>query len=88
MAIGLPVVATHHGGIPEAIEHGVSGWLVPERDATALGAALLALADDPARLTAMVKAAARVVAERFEAGAQAAKLEEYYAEAIQEAWIS
>ena len=31
MATGLPVFATEHGGIPEAIEHGVSGVLVPER---------------------------------------------------------
>src|SRR4029453_41537 len=32
MASGLPVFATAHGGIPEAIENGVSGVLVPERD--------------------------------------------------------
>ena len=31
MATGLPVFATEHGGIPEAIENGVSGVLVPER---------------------------------------------------------
>jgi len=33
---GLPVFATKHGGIPEAIENGVSGILVPERDHEAL----------------------------------------------------
>ncbi len=36
MAIGLPVVSTEHGGIPELVEHGVSGFLVPERDVEAL----------------------------------------------------
>lgn len=40
MAIGLPVVATRHGGIPELVEDGRSGYLVPERDPDALAAAV------------------------------------------------
>jgi colanic acid/amylovoran biosynthesis glycosyltransferase len=32
MAIGLPVVSTLHGGIPELVEDGVSGFLVPEHN--------------------------------------------------------
>lgn len=36
MAMGLPVIATHHGGIPELVEDGVSGYLVPERDSQAI----------------------------------------------------
>lgn len=36
MALGLPVVATRHGGIPELVEDGRSGFLVPERDAGAI----------------------------------------------------
>ena len=36
MAMGLPVIGTYHGGIPELIEDGISGFLVPERDADAL----------------------------------------------------
>jgi colanic acid/amylovoran biosynthesis glycosyltransferase len=36
MAMGLPVVSTHHSGIPELVEDGVSGFLVAERDVNAL----------------------------------------------------
>ncbi|MBW4614358.1 MAG: glycosyltransferase [Desmonostoc vinosum HA7617-LM4] len=36
IAMGLPVVSTYHSGIPEIIEDGISGFLVPERDVNAL----------------------------------------------------
>jgi len=36
MAIGIPVVTTKHSGIPELVQDGVSGFLVPERDVNAL----------------------------------------------------
>jgi colanic acid/amylovoran biosynthesis glycosyltransferase len=36
MAMGLPVISTYHSGIPELVEDGVSGFLVPERDVMAL----------------------------------------------------
>src|SRR5205807_5257821 len=47
MASGLPVFATRHGGIPEAIDNGVSGVLLAERDDEALALALLAFVQDP-----------------------------------------
>lgn len=46
MASGLPVFATQHGGIPEAIENGVSGFLVGERDHVALTRSLLEASQD------------------------------------------
>lgn len=36
MTMGLPVISTFHGGIPELVEDGVSGYLTPERDVAAL----------------------------------------------------
>lgn len=36
MATGMPIIGTHHSGIPELIQDEVSGFLVPERDTEAL----------------------------------------------------
>lgn len=47
MATALPVISTRISGIPELIEHGTSGLLVPERNAVALANALLLLAQNP-----------------------------------------
>ncbi|PSB58980.1 glycosyltransferase [Chamaesiphon polymorphus] len=47
MAMGLPVISTVHGGIPELVEDGVSGFLVPERDVEALAEKLGYLIEHP-----------------------------------------
>jgi len=82
MASGLPVFATIHGGIPEAIEHGVSGVLVPEADANTLARELLLAADEPENLTTLALQGAKAVAEKFEQRAQIKGLESYYFEAL------
>jgi glycosyltransferase involved in cell wall biosynthesis len=48
MASGLPVVTTNVGALTEEIEEGVTGFLVPPRDASALAAATRRLVDSPA----------------------------------------
>ncbi len=45
--VGLPVLAYASGGIPDAVCHGVSGWLVPEGDIRALAAGLWWLSENP-----------------------------------------
>ncbi len=81
MATGLPVAATLHGGIPEAVTHGENGLMVEEHDDEALSAMLLLLAADPAQYASMSAEAARSVAVNWEINAQTRLLESLYDEA-------
>jgi glycosyltransferase involved in cell wall biosynthesis len=68
--LGLPVVATRVGGIPEIIEDGVNGILVKPGDVGAMQAALLALSSD-AELRARLGAAGRRTAAAYTASRMA-----------------
>ena len=81
MASGLPVLATNHGGIPEAVTHGQSGFLVAEGDTSGLARAALELMESPANYARMARAACGEVTAKFERQAQTAILESYYDEA-------
>ncbi|ESA39150.1 glycosyltransferase [Leptolyngbya sp. Heron Island J] len=65
MAMGLPVISTHHGGIPELVEDGVSGYLVPERDVEALADRLNALLAHPEQWPAMGQAGRSFVEHHY-----------------------
>jgi glycosyltransferase involved in cell wall biosynthesis len=74
-ASGLPVVATRHSGIPEAVEDGKTGFLVAEGDSGALAAALAAaLRAGPE----MGRAARALAEERFDRVVLSARLERLY----------
>ena len=80
MASGLPVVATRHGGIPEAVDSGQDGLLVPERDSRALAAALFEIADNAGIYQTFSRNAAVSVREKFEQGRSITMLEGFYRE--------
>ena len=82
MATGLPVFATRHGGIPEAIEDGLSGILVAERDHAALARKLIDAAQRPDLLANLSRAGSESVARKFEQKAQIQNLERLYLETI------
>jgi len=65
MALARPIVASGVGGIPEMLEDGVSGCLVPPDDARALAAALVALLRDPVRRARLGAAARERLLMRF-----------------------
>lgn len=82
MATGLPVLATHHGGIPEAVTDNVSGLLVEERDGDRFLDNLQRLARDPALWQSLSQNAARDVRANFGHRAQIANLESIYDELL------
>ena len=76
-AMGVPVVTTNHGGIPEAVSPAGS-VLAPEADNAALAKALLSVLDAPERWPAMGRAGRAHVAAHFELGSRVADLEEQW----------
>jgi glycosyltransferase involved in cell wall biosynthesis len=65
MAAARPIVAAAGGAIPELIDHGVSGLLVPPRDPPALAEAVIRLLREPAFALRLGKTAQQVVREKF-----------------------
>ena len=79
MAAGKPTAATAVGGLPDLIEHGATGLLVPPRDVEALAAAIHCLAADPARRTQMGDAARKRAGALYSLGRLVTDVEELYA---------
>ena len=66
MAMGLPVISTFHGGIPELVEDGVSGFLVPERDSDVIADKLNYLISHPQVWQSMGTAGRIRVEEKYD----------------------
>lgn len=77
-ACGVPIVSTWHGGIPEAVLDGETGFLVPERDDVALAEKLDNLLSDRALGKKMGQQGREFVCEMFDIRRQTSKLEAIY----------
>lgn len=82
-ATGLPVVGTHHGGIPEVVEEGTSGFLVPEHDPEALRVALRRLAASPTTRGDLGRAGAVRMRRDFDLGEQVTRYAVLYRELLE-----
>ena len=81
MAAGLPVVASQLSGIPEVVVNGVSGTLVPPRDAVALADALEPLVrSEPLRIRMGTEGRRRVESE-FSLERMSSRVQALYAQA-------
>jgi len=66
MIMGLPVIATIHGGIPELVKDGISGCLVPERNADAIAEKLTYLIEHPETWSSMGRAGRAYVESHYD----------------------
>lgn len=82
MSLGKPVIGTRVAGVPEQIDDGRTGLLVPPGDAGALAAAIEALAADPARRAAMGRAGRARFDTEFTCGKAAERYGKLYRELL------
>ena len=82
MAAGKPIVCTAVGGVPELVENGKSGLLVPQRDVKALAYAMRYMLGNPEARKSMGEASARRAVERFDLRVMTEAYETLYRTAI------
>ena len=78
LAMGMPVISTLHTGIPEAVQHGQTGYLAPERDVEALADGIDRLMQQPQRWEAMGRRARQTAEDEFDTQRQHDRLVEIY----------
>ncbi len=88
MAMGVPVAATAVSAIPELVEDGVTGLLVPPGQPQALTGALRALLTDPGLRRRLIAAARRRVIAEFDNGALVGALAAIHRQAVEKRSVS
>ena len=84
MAMGVPVIATHVGGIPEIVDEGQTGFLVPPKDPQAISDRILDLCQNSSQRLRMGRAAHKRVEDEFTVQEVTGKLESIYAKLLRE----
>lgn len=84
MAAGKPVVATAVGGVPELVEDGVTGILVPPGETEALAGGILRVLSDPGLRESMGQRAQEVALERFDIARTAREYEALYSSLLEQ----
>ncbi|MEL6881574.1 MAG: glycosyltransferase family 4 protein [Cyanobacteria bacterium J06607_10] len=89
LALRRPVISTYIAGIPELVEPGESGWLIPSGSVNALADAMDEVLTRPKEsLEAMGKIGAQRVAQEYNAAIEAQKIAQLLKEQMGEVWIS
>ncbi|MFM7842190.1 MAG: glycosyltransferase, partial [Nitrospira sp.] len=78
LAMGLPVVSTTTGSIPDVVQHGMTGFVVPPRQADALAERIVALLNDTGLRIAMGRRGRALVEREYALSRMLDRLEEVY----------
>lgn len=82
MACQVPVIASHTGGLPEVIEHGVTGYLAPVGDVNSMADWAISLLSDEIAFEPMARRAREDAIKRFRAEPVVDAYEAYYREVL------
>ena len=78
MATGLPVIATRHSGLPDQVQDGMNGFLVPEGDYQVLAEAIIRMIQHPELWPEFGQNSRRIVEQKYNAEAVIEKQIEFY----------
>jgi len=87
MALGRPVISTYVAGIPELVQPGRTGWLVPAADEIALAGAMREVLEAPVEQLATIGAAGRLLVKEYhDTLKEATKLKSLFEEHVSTNW--
>lgn len=78
MAMGVPVIVSDAGGLPENVDSGLDGWVVPVRNPPAIAAVLKEILNSPACLISMGSRARQKAIREFSIDSFVASTERVY----------